>query len=156
MSEQAIRNKFKVVTATELTDFDTLAKLLLENNPVYAIGVTGELVGSMKYIAEKLDYWQRVGAFYNDNKNHMTLHFVPVRYTSDGIADRRIIHARFAVVQEIFFRWTKAGLNARNAKSPFGCKSFNKFYSEDLDRIEYVIFLAPDEAEYDGLYKREA
>ena len=45
-------------------------------------------------------------------------------------------------------------INKKHAKTPFGCKSFDTFLSEDYSRIEYIIFLSPDEAEYDGLFMR--
>lgn len=156
MPEQKGKTYFKIVEWSELDGFDRLAELLYNDNPIYALGVTGELVGALKMMADKLEYWQRVGSFYNENAEHMTFHIVPVRYNTDGNpADyAKYAKARIAAIYELFYRWTNAGLNKKHAKDPFGCKSFNAFLSEDYSRIEYIIFLSPDEPEYDGLYRR--
>ncbi|MBQ3702527.1 MAG: hypothetical protein II885_07205 [Oscillospiraceae bacterium] len=150
-----LKNKiyFKIFEPSDLDSFDRLAELLHNDNPVYALGVTGELVGILKLLSNKLEYWQRVGSFYNENKEHMTLHFVPVRYATDG-SPADYVKARVAAIYELFYRWTNAGLNKKHAKDPFGCKSFNAFLSENYSRTEYIIFLSPDDPKYDGLYRR--
>ena len=144
---------FKIVEPSDLDGFDRLAELLHNDNPVYALGVMGELIGILKLMADKLEYWQRVGSFYNENTEHMTCHIVPVRYNTKG-NPAGYVKARIAAINELFCRWTNAGLNKKHAKTPFGCKSFDAFLSEDYSRIEYIIFLSPDEAEYDGLFMR--
>lgn len=154
MGNQTNKPKFIIVDSEEASDFDKLASLLIENNPVCAIGIAGELTGSLKLMAYNLEFWQRAGVHFNGNKEHMIIHIVAVRYASDG-DPQKLLRARVAADYELFNRWTSAGFNTRLAKSPYASKAFNQFYSEKLEDIEYVIFLASTDPAHDMLFQQK-
>lgn len=154
MGNQTNKPKFIIVDPEEASDFDKLASLLVENNPVCAIGIAGELTGSLKLMAYNLEFWQRAGVHFNGNKEHMIIHIVAVHYASDG-DPHKLLRTRVAADYELFNRWTSAGFNTRLAKSPYASKAFNQFYSEKLEDIEYVIFLASTDPAHDMLFQQK-
>jgi len=117
---------------TTTIDCDTIVKLLTESEFGILLLKEDNSNPLFKILTEKTSYNERQGMFNSQNQ-HITYHLYSLLYSHKG-SSPDMVNARHDAVCNVFKRWTAAGYNKHNCKSPYASKAFNKY----LDKIEFT------------------
>lgn len=117
-------------------NLDDTVKLLIENELGILLLVDDNKPGNAYYqlLIEKSSYEDRLGVF--GNNMHVTYHLFPIMYNK-SVSENKIndlVSVRSNALYNVFDRWCSKGYNKHNAKTPYGCKAFQRY----LDEIEFL------------------
>lgn len=113
-----------------IIDLDSAVKIIM-NNELGILLLEADDKSLYDVLINQTSYEDRQGMYANGY--HITYHLYPIMYKKSN-ENKNLTRCRANAIHNIFVRWTKCGYNKRNAKSPFGCKLFNKY----LDEIEFL------------------
>lgn len=113
-----------------IIDLDSVVKKIIDNE-LGIVLLEADEKSLYDVLAKETSYEDRQG-MYGDGY-HITYHLYPIMYKKSN-EDTKLIRCRANAIHNIFTRWTECGYNKRHAKSPYSCKSFNKY----LDGIEFL------------------
>lgn len=127
--------EMKYVNAKDVTTFEDLKRVLLEDNGIKTVAVIGDntLLN---------DLWKNDAQKIPEQASNLLVFCVDYGFLLHTGNEAGLTAARSSAIWEVFARWTNSGLNKHHAKKPFGSKSFNMFV--DIDRyceeVTYVVF----------------
>ena len=116
-------------------DCDSTVKNLMDSELGFLLLEADEKNVYDLLLEKELTWEKRIGMF--GDGCHITYHLFLLLYNSeekDINLKPWLVQSRANAVHNIFKRWTDAGYNKRHAKSPYGCKAFQKY----LDEIEFM------------------
>jgi tRNA A22 N-methylase len=124
---------------TSRLDCDSTVKSLLEQEMGFLL-LEDDEKSVYEILASKSSFADRQGMC--GNGQHVTYHLFPLMYKNYKSATKDLIQSRANAVQNIFERWSQAGLNKHHAKNPFASKHFNKFLDDiELTKADYMLLL---------------
>jgi len=117
---------------TTAIDCDTIVKLLAEDE--FGILLLKEDTSNplFKLLSEKTSHNDRQ-SICNSQNQYISYHLYPLLYSHKG-STTEMVNARHDAACNLFYRWTAAGYNKHNSKSPYASKVFYKY----LEKIEFI------------------
>ena len=129
---------------------DIYDKLQSKDNELKCITIKAGESTIAQYIGDKTGEKGEIpvlGINIQNREEDIIVQIIPVLYRIDPVYTdntrlNTLVKNRATAVQELFRRWTKAGHNKRNAKSPFASKTFIRYLDDVLkyNEADYVVF----------------
>ena len=116
----------------------------LQDNELGFLLVQGESPNMYSILSEHVPYYQ-LSALLGTTTN-ASYYLYPLHYQHKVTETGDIVASRMHAVWDLFDRWTVCGYNKRNAKKPYGCKTFMNWLEEQgYFQADYLLLLIETE-----------